>query len=289
MTDLDLQAYLDRIGFTGSAATDVATLKTVHRRHVEVIPYETWDVLMGNPVGLEIEPIFNKMVTRRRGGWCYEMNILLEWALSSLGFEVSRLASSIHRDLTSGPGELGNHLLLLVDADGPWIADVGIGDGLHEPVRLREGEIEQDGFKFRLEEIGGGWWRFHNHQHGIAPMFDFTLDPVPDSLLLTRCLELQTSAGSPFRQTAVLQRVLGDRVEVMRGVVRTTEYPDRAERWVVATLDEYVTQLNDVFGVDLPDVVSVWPAIEASSRAYLSQHPELLLSRQIAQSPWATL
>jgi N-hydroxyarylamine O-acetyltransferase len=276
---LDLQAYLDRIGFTGSATNDVVTMKAVHRRHVEAIPYETWDVLTGNRVGLDIGPIFDKMVIRKRGGWCYEMNILLEWALTSLGFEVSRLASSIHRDLSSGPGPLGNHLLLLVDADGPWIADVGIGDGLHEPVRLREDEIEQDGFRFRLEEIGGGWWRFHNHQYGIAPMFDFTLDPPPDSLLGRRCAELQTSAASPFRQTAVLQRVLGDRVEVMRGVVRTTEYPDRADRWAVATLEEYMTELNEVFGVDLPDVISLWPRIEESSRNYLSEHPELTRTR----------
>lgn len=74
---MDLRSYLDRIGFAGEAHADLETLRRLHRGHVETIPYENLDVQFGVPVDRTPEAAFEKLVYRKRGGWCYEMNGLL--------------------------------------------------------------------------------------------------------------------------------------------------------------------------------------------------------------------
>src|SRR6185503_6394389 len=96
---MDLQAYLDRIGFAGEARPDLATLTALHRAHLLAIPYENLDVQFGTPVTIEPAAAFEKIVTRGRGGWCYEMNGLFGAALDEIGFQVTRLAGGVRRDL----------------------------------------------------------------------------------------------------------------------------------------------------------------------------------------------
>jgi N-hydroxyarylamine O-acetyltransferase len=269
---MDLQTYLDRIGFDGEPRADVDSLTRLHRGHLEHIPYENLDVALGRPVDFDIDRIFEKMVTRRRGGWCYEMNGLLAWALEEIGFGVTRLAGAVRRaDL--GDAFIGNHLVLLIQLDRPFVADVGFGDGLHEPVPLAEGAIEQSGFRSRLEQIEGGWWRYHNHQHGGAPSYDFRAEPGDPAVLAERCTFLQTSPQSPFTQNVVLQRRCADRVEVMRNALRFTVRPDGVERRLVGDADEFVREVGTVFGVEEPEARALWPLAELRARAMLAENP----------------
>jgi len=85
---LDLSAYLQRIRFDGSVRPDLATLKAIHRAHQYAIPFENLDVLLRRPVVLDLEASYDKIVRQRRGGWCYELNGVMGWALKEMGFEV---------------------------------------------------------------------------------------------------------------------------------------------------------------------------------------------------------
>src|SRR5262245_18666189 len=96
--NMDLQAYFARIGFTVEARVDLDTLTRLHRRHLECISYENFDVLLRRPLDLDPARIFNKLVMKRRGGWCYEMNGLFAWALEEIGFKVTRLAGAVLRE-----------------------------------------------------------------------------------------------------------------------------------------------------------------------------------------------
>lgn len=265
---MELSAYFERIGFGADARPDLDTLKRVHRAHLAAIPYENLDVLLKRPLSLDPARAFDKLVTRRRGGWCYEMNGLLGWALETIGFRVTRLAGAVARDIR-GDAIIGNHLVLLVDLDRPTIADVGFGDGLVEPVPLAEGEIVQDGFVSHLSRIEGGWWRYTNHPNGGAPSFDFRPEPADPAVLAARCEFLQTSDASPFTQNAVLQRRLGDRVEVMRNTLRLTVRPGGVEERVIASADEFMAELRDTFGIDEPEARTLWPLAERGGRAML--------------------
>jgi N-hydroxyarylamine O-acetyltransferase len=150
----DLDAYLARIGLGGARAPTFAEL---HRAHATAIPFENIDPQRGLPVSLALGDLEQKLVAERRGGYCFEQNLLLKGALEALGAEVELvLARAL---LGSAPGEVRprSHLLLRVqDGDGVWHADVGFGMGtLLEPIPFGPGaEHEQLGWRFRVVERG---------------------------------------------------------------------------------------------------------------------------------------
>ena len=96
------------------------------------------------------------------------MNGLLAWALEEIGFKVTRMAGGVMR-VVHGDANVGNHLVLRIDLDRPYLADVGFGDGMLEPVPIKEHLFRHDFLDYRLEDLGDRWWRFHNHPLGGAP------------------------------------------------------------------------------------------------------------------------
>ena len=163
-------------------------------------------------------------------GWCYEMNGLLAWALEEIGFEVMPMAGAVMRS-ERGDAVIGNHLVLLVQLDEPWLADVGFGDGLFEPVPLKAGIIHQRGFEFRMEQLDDGYWRLHNHAYGGAASFDFRCEPAPQALLQSQCHRLQTAKDSGFVQNLVCQRFVQGGYEVQLGRVAKRIRPEGVESW----------------------------------------------------------
>ena len=113
---MHIDAYFDRIAYAGPVQPDLATLTALHRAHLRAIPYENLDVQLGRPVTIERAPIFEKIVTGKRGGWCYEMNGLFGWALDQLGFRVTRSAGAVMREV-NGAAAIGNHLVLKVELE----------------------------------------------------------------------------------------------------------------------------------------------------------------------------
>jgi N-hydroxyarylamine O-acetyltransferase len=257
---MDLQAYFQRIGFAGEARPDLATLKALHRAHLAAIPYENFDVQFGRPLTTSAEEAFEKIVTRRRGGWCYEMNGLFGAMLDAVGFQVTRLAGGVRRSQV-GEVMVGNHLVLKVELDGPWIADVGFGDGVVEPFPLREGPVDADGLACRLERLDGGWWRFHNHAFGGAPDFDFQETPADPALLAEKCLWLQEWPESPFRMNAVAQRRRPGDVLALRGRTLKHSRLEGVHERLIGSAEDYVAVLARDFGLDLPQAAALWPRI----------------------------
>jgi N-hydroxyarylamine O-acetyltransferase len=136
---LDLGAYLRRIGFTGSIAPTEESLYALHRAHLATIPFENLDILLGRGVRVDMESIQAKLVAGRRGGYCFEHGQLFAAALERIGFSVDRLLARVDR----GPGApMGprTHLTLRVrtpDRSGVWLSDVGFGSSPPAPLSLR--------------------------------------------------------------------------------------------------------------------------------------------------------
>jgi len=270
---MDLQAYLDRIGFTGVPRPDLATLRALHRGHSLAISYENLDVQLGRPLTTDPAQAFDKIVHGRRGGWCYEMNGLLGAVLDEVGFKVTRLAGGVHR-MVRGDEAVGNHLVLLVDLDGePWIADVGFGDGSRDPFPLKEGPIVTDGYEYRLQRLDGDWWRLHNHPAGGAPNFDFTLDPADPALLAAKCQELQTSPASVFVMTAIAQRHIGDEIRLLRGRAFRRLRPGAKEDSLIDAAEDFVALLKREFELDVPEAADIWPSVHARHEELFAKAP----------------
>jgi N-hydroxyarylamine O-acetyltransferase len=191
----DLDAYLDRIGLSGRP-----TVAEVHRAHVASIPFENLDPRRGVPVSLELGAVQRKLVTDRRGGYCFEHNTLLGAALRALGAEVEPMLGRVgRREIRTRPR---SHLALRVRAEGRlWHADVGYGSGtLIEPIPFGPGEAhEQAGWQFRIvsdgprlvfQELGrdGDW----------ADEYSFAPEPVPFVDLETSNWFTCTHPGSRF-------------------------------------------------------------------------------------------
>ncbi len=250
-----LQSYLDRIGYTGTPQVNLETLSSVHRAHLLAIPYENLDIHRGGRLTLNSDDHFQKIVGDRRGGWCYEMNGLLAWALREIGFDVTMLASTVNRQPTGGNIE-GNHLILLVKLDRPYLADVGFGNGFLDPLPLASGSHPQRYLDYRLRTDGERWW-FENHR--FAPSeYDFTLDGYRLSDFEPQSQELQTSPQSGFVKNTVCHRFISDGMITLRGVMlRTTTRIGATER-AIDTLPDYQRTLEDVFDIHLSDSHLLW-------------------------------
>ena len=131
---MDTDAYLARMGYTGPREPTPETLRRLHRAHVLAVPFENLDIHLGHPIVLAIPSLYEKIVRRRRGGFCCELNGLFGWLLGQLGFTVVILSARVFRD--GQPGSEFDHLILRVELEEDLIADVGFGDSFLEPLRL---------------------------------------------------------------------------------------------------------------------------------------------------------
>lgn len=254
----NLQLYLDRIGYSGVPRVDLDTLTAVHRAHLLAIPYENLDIHRGGTLTLDPHVHFQKIVLDRRGGWCYEMNGLLAWALREIGFDVTMMASTVNRQPNARNVE-GNHLILRVALDRPYLADVGFGNGFLEPLPLAGGAYQQGYFGYRLRTDGERWW-FENHAYALSE-YDFTLDPFQLADFAPQSHELQTSPESGFVKNTVCHRFTPDGVVTLRGnSLRTTTVNGVADH-VIDNLAEYQRVLDDTFDLHLSDSHLLWEKV----------------------------
>lgn len=160
MTQEQLNQYYERIGFTPVGGPSAENFKQIHIHHATHIPFENMEVYCGRPIVLDPEVLFNKMVVRKRGGYCFEMNGLLAEVLKTAGYTVKRVVARL-----DGMGKgFGGHLhcAAIVDMDGErYISDVGYGGGgFVEPVKLEYG--------VRQDVIGGAYRVVEDPRHGIV-------------------------------------------------------------------------------------------------------------------------
>lgn len=266
-----LASYLDRIAYTGPLRPDLATLRALHRAHLLAIPYENLDIHLGRPLGLAIERIAARLVDERRGGWCYEMNGLFAWALGQLGFEVQLISSAVSR-ATQGAAAEGNHLVLLVRLERPYLADVGFGNGFLEPLPLAEGLYRQAHRTFELA-FADERWHFHPEPQD-GPGYDFVTTPAQMADFAEQCRRQQTSPHSNFVRTTVCHRLTSDGIVSLRGAVLSVATAAGVERRTLAGPADYRATLRERFGLDLPEAPALWEQIWARHQVWLAEQAQ---------------
>ena len=139
---LDVDAYLEWIGFAGAQTNDLATLAELQRRHMTAVPFENLAITQGIHIPTDAESSVDKIVRLGRGGWCFEVNGAFAALLTALGFEVRLLGSAV---LLAGPSSVVEHVALEVLADQPYLVDVGFGDCFIQPLALNRGGPQDGG------------------------------------------------------------------------------------------------------------------------------------------------
>lgn len=262
-----MDAYLTRIGHDGPLAPDLATLTALHRAHVLAVPFENLDVQLGNPPTLDPARIFDKLVSGRRGGWCYEQNGLFARALAAVGFEVTRLSAGVMRSLR-GEASMGSHLCLKVRADGAdWLADVGFGSSQIEPLPLTEHAWQAAPMAGQVRRTDDGLWQFAIEAGPMPLSYDFADCPADEAQLAELCAWQASDPESIFVQNLVVQRRTPDGHLMLRGKVLTETGRGGQQVRELESGAELVELLHDMFRLDVPGTARLWPAIEERHRA----------------------
>lgn len=269
---LDLDAYLERIGYRGPVEPTRGVLDDLHLGHVTRIPFENLDILMGRPIRLDLETLQRKLVQDRRGGYCFEHNTLFAGALEAIGFGVTRLAARVRfgtRGVTAR-----THMTLRVEADGEgWLTDVGFGAGsILRPMPIVPGqEVDQFGWRFRLVDEDGTRVLRSRRPSGWADLYAFTFEPqhAVDYELANHYTS--THPSSPFTRTLTAQLSAPDRSLILRGRKLIEETP-LGESVSEVGEDELLGVLAERFTLVFPpatrfDAPRAVPSVPPASRA----------------------
>jgi N-hydroxyarylamine O-acetyltransferase len=252
MDEQVLAAYLRRIGVTRPAAADEAALRELHRAHLLAVPFENLSIHLAEPISLAPADLLDKIVTRWRGGFCYELNGAFALLLEALGAQVRRVAARVYG--ADGPGPPFDHLALIValpDGSGPWLADVGFGSHSTYPLRLagRSGQPDPGGL-FRL-----------------APAGDTDLDVLKDGQpqyrielrerelpdFVPTCWWQQTSPDSHFTRSTICSRLTEDgRISISGHTLIRTSGGSRAEQTLAG--DDVLAAYREHFRISLDRV-----------------------------------
>jgi N-hydroxyarylamine O-acetyltransferase len=260
---LDVTGYLDRLGLPEQGAPSVESLRRLHAAHVERVPYENLEIQLGRPTTVEPLESVERIVRRRRGGYCYHLNGAFSALLGELGYRVTRHVGGVQRTVDHPAGATAAHMAVTVSGlpdetcpDGVWIVDVGLGAALHEPMPLREGTYRQGPFVFGLrpsQAVPGGW-RLDNDAKGSFVGMDFRSEPAEVSEFAAMHEHLSTAPESPFVRVSVVQRRDSEGADVLRGVVLTRLDASTSSGTVVESRLAWFEALADLFGLTLDDV-----------------------------------
>ncbi len=251
---VDVERYLRRIDYHGSLEPTADTLRGLHEAHLLAVPFENLDIHLGRPIRLDEEAIVTKIVARRRGGFCYELNGAFAALLRALRFPVTMLSAGVAR-AEGGFGPEFDHLLLIVQLGEPWLADVGFGDSFRAPLRLVEDVEQHEGARaFRLTRDGERWTMLQRDEAAWQPRHSFTLQPRLHADFAGMCRHHQTSPDSSFTQRRVcsLARRRG-RITLSDTLLITTEDGRRGEQ-PVADETAFQAALREHFGIELDRV-----------------------------------
>ncbi|MDT5324690.1 MAG: arylamine N-acetyltransferase [Mycobacterium sp.] len=259
--ELDLAGYLDRVEYGGSTDPTLDTLHGLVAAHNRSIPFENLDPLTGVPVDdLGPAALTDKLVHRRRGGYCYEHNGLIGFVLEALGFDVERLAGRVvWMKEPDAPLSALTHNVLSVTipgVDGPFLVDVGFGgQTLSSPLRLEAGPVQSTRHEpYRLVAKGDGLTLEAQVRDEWQPLYQFTTRPQPRIDLEAGSWYVSTHPGSYFVTGLTASLVTDDERWNLRGRNLAIHRDGRTERIRFDTAAEVLDALTDRFGIDLDDL-----------------------------------
>ena len=258
MTDEQVAAYLNRIGVAGPVTLDLAGLSAIHKAHQRAVPFENLDILAGIPLSLDHETLFDKIITRRRGGVCAELNTIYNWLLYSLGFQVTSYNSRI---ISGEKVEFRRHRVLGVRfGDKTYTTDVGSTmEYARMPLLLEEGLVQDDGsclYRYERHPVYG--WVQMQRKPGLdwAPVLGFTEEPQLDVDFITPLYWFEQHPASNMNKVPRVSYYTEDGILAIReaaGSTKTRRLIERAGIIVdaldITSVEQEKGLIRDLFGL----------------------------------------
>lgn len=261
----DLDAYFARIHYGGSRTPTLATLHAIAFHHVQHIPFENLDVLLGKGIEIEPERVQEKLVYAHRGGYCFEQNTHLLHVLRALGFEVTPLQGRVRIDRAREFTPPSTHVFLRVEVDGTsWLVDAGVGglsltsaiqlhydvtqSTLHEPRRLvREGDWQGE-----MRAPHGRIFHQAFYAERWNDVCEFMLDEMPEIDRTIANWYTSTHPASRFKSQVWVARATEKGRLTLLNRALTKREQGRAETCTLSSPDELLEVLRDAFGLSFP-------------------------------------
>jgi len=247
---MNIGAYLERINYRGSTTPSAETLRALQVAHLLNVPFENLSIHAREPIVLEDQALFTKIVERRRGGFCYEANGLFAALLRAIGFDVTMLSAEVAHaegDFT----QPFDHMTLMVKLEQRQLVDVGFGDSFLEPLLLDErSEQGQGDHAYRIVDDGGYLILSRCNDDGWKPQYRFTMQPYEYDDFAEMCRYHQTSLQSHFTQGRICSRATEQgriTLSEMR-LITTSKNGERQERTLESD-EEYNAVLREQFGI----------------------------------------
>lgn len=262
----DLDAYLARIGYAGKHTPDLPTLAAIQLAHVQTIPFENLDVLLGRGISLDPVAVEQKLVHQRRGGYCFEQNSLFLQVLLALGYRATPISARVRVQRPREFTPPRTHVFVLVELDERWLCDVGVGAmSPTAPLRL-DTELEQVTPHEPRRLIRQGSWASGDRRDPAARIFhqaklggewqdicEFTLEPMPE--IDREVANWFTSAHplSHFRNRLVVARATPQgRTTLLNRELTKRGHDGIGHTKVIASEDALLATLATEFGLHFP-------------------------------------
>jgi N-hydroxyarylamine O-acetyltransferase len=254
MKTAELDRYFSRIAYAGSREPTLEVLHALTAAHTRHIPFENLDVLLGRRVELGFDALFDKLVARERGGYCFEQNGLFLEVLTTLGFDVTPLSARVRLDRPRDFIPARTHLCLRVMLDGsPWLTDVGVGgasltsairlepdtkqETAHEPRRI----VQEAGRYFHQWRLGADW----------QDVYEFTGETMPPIDREVGHWFTSTHPASHFKNRLIVTRAgeRGRRYTLLNDAFKIREADGRASLHMIESPEHLLVLLEEHFGL----------------------------------------
>lgn len=251
---LDQKNYLARIHYHDELSLNLDCLQALHRHHVMAVPFEATDIHFGREIKLDLGHVFDKVIGRQRGGFCYELNYLFATLLRQVGFRTKLISAEVNNEGTyEAPFD---HLAIVVDLDGRWLLDVGFGDLFIEPIQIRPGLIQADRDNdYLLEETGPEAFCLlasRRAEDDFTPKYRFKLTPRRIEDFAAQCHYKQTSPASHFVKNFICTLPTQEGRKTVKNGVFTIRRGGEKEKRVLRDEAELRAVLGEHFGLREP-------------------------------------
>ena len=260
MTDapFDQSAWFKRIGYSGPIAPTLETLNRLIVAHSHSISYETLDIMLGRPPKLDVALLQSKMITSKRGGYCFEQNMLFRAGLRSLGYRITSLQGRVVRGLEIDAQRPAIHMLLQVELpEGAYLADVGFGNLAPTSALLLAPQIEQETPHelMRFIDVGGELTLQARLKHSWQHIYRVIPHPRYDGEYEITNWYTGTHPETPYQGNIIVAKPGPNRTRLTMYNARVTvrDADGQAKKRWLTTDNEFRDVLRGEFGINISD------------------------------------
>lgn len=250
---INKEHYLKRINYSGSLEANLNTLKRLQKLHLLNVPFENLDIQNNVSINLSIDKIFDKIVNKNRGGFCYELNGLFYELLVVLGFDALRVSARIY-DQNKGYGKEFDHFSIIVTINNTkYLTDVGFGEFTFEPLKIQLGIIQNDKRgNYLIDNYEKRYFRVNKVENNqLTPKYIFSETERMFSEFEKMCIYHQTSPDSNFTSKRLITLPTENgRITISGNTLKVKEF-ESIKEFVLKNESEYEKELWNKFKIKI--------------------------------------